>query len=68
MGLNRGFMGLEPYPVCHVPKDQLQDCAKPWPRRSGCETQKLVAEARALNAAQGEEILKSNGIRPIDVG
>jgi hypothetical protein len=67
MGLNRGFMGLQPCPVCHVPKDQLHDCAKSWPCRTGLETQKLVAEARKLNAAQGEEILKANGIRPVDV-
>ena len=67
MGLNCGFMGLQPCPVCHVPKDQLHDCAKSWPRRTGLETQKLIADARALNAAQGEEILKANGIRPVDV-
>jgi hypothetical protein len=67
MGLNRGFMGLKPCLVCHVPKDQLHDCANSWPLRTGLETQKLVANARALNATQGEEILKANGIRPVDV-
>ena len=51
MGLNHGFMGLKPCPVCHVPKDQLHDCAESWPYRTGLETQKLVAEARVLNAA-----------------
>ena len=67
MGLNRGFMGLQPCPICHVPKDQLHDCAKSWPCRTGLETQKLITDAQALNATQGEEILKANGIRPIDV-
>ena len=67
MGLNCGFMGLQPCPVCHVPKDQLHDCAKSWPLRTGRETQKLITDAQALNAAQGEEILKAYGIRPVDV-
>jgi hypothetical protein len=67
VGLNRGFFGLQPCPVGHVPKNQLHDCAKSWPRRTGFETQKLIADARALNATQGEEILKANGIRPINV-
>ena len=67
MGLNCGFMGLKPCPVCHVPKDQLHDCAESWPYCTGLETQKLVAEAQALNPAQGEEILTANGILPVDV-
>jgi len=67
MSLNRGFLGLQPCPICHVPKDQLHDCTKSWPRRTGSETQKLVADARALNATQGEELLKVNGIRLVDV-
>ena len=67
MGLNRGYLGLQPCPVCHVPKDQLHDCTNCWQYRTGLETQKLIANARALNAKQGEEILKANGIRPVDV-
>ena len=67
MGLNHGFLGLQPCPVCHAPKDQLHDCANYWSYRTGLETQKLIADAQALNAKQGEEILKANGIRPVDV-
>jgi len=67
MGLNRGFLGLQPCPVCHAQKDQLHDCANCWAYRTGLETQKLIADARALNAKRGEEILKANGIRPVDV-
>jgi hypothetical protein len=67
MGLNRGYMGLQPCPVCHVPEDQLHDCVKSWPRRTGPETQKIIADAKALNATQGEDLLKANGIRPVDV-
>jgi hypothetical protein len=68
MALNRGFMGLQPCPVCHVPKNQLHDFGNSsWALRTGLETQKIIAESRALNAAAGEQLLKSNGLRPIDV-
>jgi hypothetical protein len=67
MGLNRGFMGLKPCPVCHVPKNQLHDFGKSWALRNGHETQKIIAESKTLKAAEGEQLLKSNGLRPIDV-
>ncbi|KAF8956317.1 hypothetical protein BDZ97DRAFT_1907242 [Flammula alnicola] len=67
MGLNRGFMGLEPCPICHVPKDALHDCGKVWQLRSGAETEKIIAESRVLNAKEGEELLKANGLRAIDL-
>ncbi len=67
MGLNRGFMGLKPCPICHVPKNQLHDCGRSWPLRTGLETQNIVAKSRALNEKDGEELLKANGLRPIDV-
>ncbi|KAF8961518.1 hypothetical protein BDZ97DRAFT_1921202 [Flammula alnicola] len=66
MGLNRGYMGLQPCPICHIPKDQLHDCGKSWPLRTGLETQKIIAESRACNASEGEELLKANGLRAID--
>ena len=68
MGNNCGIGALEPCPVCHVPKDQLCDCAKArWPMRTGIETQDIIDQARKLTAAKGEELLKKNGLRPIDV-
>ena len=67
MALNRGFMGLQPCPVCHVPKNELHDFGKSWPLRTGLETQKIIAESKALPAAAGEQLLKSNGLRSIDV-
>ena len=36
-------------------------------RCTGLETQKIIANARALNATWGEELLKANCIRPVDV-
>lgn len=67
MALNRGFMGLQPCPVCHVPKTHLHDFGKSWPLRTGLETQKIIAESKELTAAAGEQLLKSNGLRQIDV-
>jgi hypothetical protein len=67
MGLNRGFMGLQPCPVCHVPKTQLHDISKSWPLRTGLETQKIIAQSKTLKAGEGEQLLKSNGLRAIDV-
>jgi hypothetical protein len=67
MGLNRGFMGLKPCPVCHVPKLQLHDFSKSWPLRTGLETQKIIAQSKTLKAGEGEQLLKSYSLRPIDV-
>ena len=68
MGNIRGFGGLEPCPICHVPKDELHDCGKArWPLRTGVESQKIIDQARKLKGAKGEALLKKNGLRPIDV-
>jgi len=64
----RGFGGLQPCPICHVPKDELHDCGKArWPLQSGIGTQKILENARKLGAIKGEELLKQNGLRLIDV-
>lgn len=67
MGLNRGFMGLKPCPVCNVGKDELHDCGKSWPLRSGPETQEIIEKSRKLNSTQAEDLLKVHGLRAIDV-
>jgi hypothetical protein len=67
MALIRGFNGLQPCPVCHVPKNQLHDFGQSWRPRTGLETQKIIADSKKLRAVAGEELLKSNGLRPIDV-
>jgi hypothetical protein len=67
MGLNRGFMGLKPCPVCYVGRNELHDCGKSWPLRDGRETHKIVEESRNLSSAKGEELLKAHGLRAIDV-
>jgi hypothetical protein len=68
MGNNRGVGCLEPCPTCHVPKDELHDCGKArWLLRTGIESQAIVDQARKLPATKAEELLKKNGLRPIDV-
>ena len=67
MGLNRGFRGLKPCPICYVGKDELHDCSKSWPLRNGLETQKIIEKSRKLGSTQGENLLKDHGLRPIDV-
>ena len=68
MSNTRGFGGLQPCPVCHVPKDELHDCGKDrWPLRTGIGTQKIFEDARKLGLVKGEELLKINGLRLIDV-
>ena len=67
MGLNRGFMGLKPCPVCYVGKDELHDCGKSWPLRNGLETIKIIENSRKLGLAKGEDFLKAHGLRAIDV-
>jgi hypothetical protein len=68
MSNTRGFRGLQPCPICHVPKDELHDCGKArWPLRTGIGTEKIFKDARKLGPAKGEELLKENGLRLIDV-
>ena len=68
MSNTRGFGSLQPCPVCHVPKDELHDCGKArWPLRTGIGTQKIFEDARKLGLVKGEELLKINGLRLIDV-
>ena len=68
MGNICGVGSLEPCPICHVPKDKLHDCGKAqWPLRTGIETQRIIEQARKLRSGDAEELLKKNGLRPIDV-
>ena len=68
MSNTRGFRGLQPCPVCHVPKNELHDCGKArWPLRTGIGTQKILEDAQKLGAVRGEELLKQNGLRLVNV-
>ena len=63
-----GFKDLQPCPVCHVPKGELHDCGKArWPLQTGIGTQKIIEDAWKLGSVKGEELLKQNGLHPVDV-
>ncbi|KDR65150.1 hypothetical protein GALMADRAFT_148940 [Galerina marginata CBS 339.88] len=66
MVLIRGFKGLCPCPVCLVPKNELHNLRKKWPKRSASETRELVQLARkATTGVAREEILKPQSIRNV---
>jgi hypothetical protein len=67
-GVNHGVGCKQPCPVCHVPDVELHDCRKArWPLRTGIEIQGIIDQAHQLSATEGEELLKANGLRPIEL-
>jgi len=66
MALIRGSCGKCPCPVCLVPLEELHNLSKTFPFRS---MQDAVAALNIykISKARGEELLKSLGLRPIEV-
>lgn len=67
MSLIRGWRGLCPCPICLVPHTELLDTSKTHPRRTQDGTQDLIKTARGMNKTAGEQVLKSAGLRDVDV-
>ena len=65
MTLIRGLNGLYPCPVCLVPKEQLSDTSKTWPRRNARDHQRILTQK--FSAAVEEEALKALSLRPVTV-
>lgn len=66
MSLTRGVRALWPCPVCLVPHDKLSDMTRCYPRRTSCDSQAILATARAKDTAEErEEALKEYGLRDI---
>ena len=68
MALIQGLHGLCPCPKCLVPKNQLSDLTKKHPHRSGQGVQDLFNEAADLRVVDKENLLKTQGLRDIEVG
>jgi hypothetical protein len=51
-----------------VPKNQLSDLTKKHPHRSGQGVQDLFNEAADLRVVDKENLLKTQGLRDIEVG
>ena len=65
MTLIRGLNGLYPCPVCLVPKEQLSDTSKMWPRRHARDHQRILTQK--FSTAVEEEALKALSLRPVTV-
>jgi len=67
MALIRGYMGKCPCPVCLVPKGELLTATKVYPLRTRCHTEATLAEARDKSREEMETLLKTHGLRDVDV-
>ncbi|KAG2366025.1 hypothetical protein BDR07DRAFT_1449538 [Suillus spraguei] len=65
MSLIRGCSGKCPCPVCLVPLAELHDLLKTYPLRS-MEEAKEALRVYECSKAQGEELLKALGLRPVE--
>ncbi|KAG2751289.1 hypothetical protein P692DRAFT_201839037 [Suillus brevipes Sb2] len=64
MSLIRGHGGKCPCPICLVPLAELHDLSKSYPIRTVEEAQEALC-VYGLSKAQGEQILKALGLRPV---
>lgn len=68
MALTRGVMSNFPCPVCLVPRSELYDLSKKYELRTTETMQAVYQEAKdARLMAEGEQILKSRGLRRVEV-
>lgn len=67
MALIRGEKGLFPCPICLVPKNEQADLTKTHERRTAEHTQEIFEAGLELSAAEHEELLKSEGMRNVEV-
>jgi hypothetical protein len=68
MGLNLGWGGKFPCPICLVPLDEQSDLAKVHPLRTSETMQKELNDACGNRLAEDcEHHLKNFGLRNIDV-
>ena len=66
MSLIRSRGGKCPCPMCLVPLEELHDLSKTYPLRS-VEEAKEALRVYGFSKAQGKEMLKSLGLRPVEV-
>lgn len=67
MGLNRGFGGKMPCPICLVGPDQLLDVNKTYDLRTAEAIQLLFEQAKNMNISEAEELFKKYGLRAVQV-
>ena len=67
MTLIRGLGSKAPCPVCLVPGDQLTNLSETFEQRTKENMQKIYEDAKELNAMDKEELLKTFGLREVEV-
>jgi hypothetical protein len=67
MALTRGVNSLFPCPTCLVPKAEIHDLRVFHELRTSERMQAIWKEALELNAMDREELLKSYGLRDVEV-
>jgi hypothetical protein len=68
MTLIRGVTGLFPCPVCLIPKDQQSNLAASYGLHTADDLRDTYKAALvATTKAESERLLKSKGLRPIEV-
>lgn len=67
IALTRGVSSLYPCPICLVPADKLFDLFADYPIRTALSAEALVKQARTLTQEDGNNLLKEQGLRNVEV-
>ena len=68
MALIQGFRGLCPCPVCLVPNSEQHKITGNYKLRTAVEVQQLLEEVKKCQTeAEKEEMLKEQGLHPVEV-
>jgi hypothetical protein len=67
MTLIRGLGSKSPCPICLIPRDQLTNLSETFERRTKENMWKIYEDAKVLNATDKEELLKTFGLREVEV-
>jgi hypothetical protein len=67
MALTRGVNSLFPCPTCLVPKAKIPDLGISHELRTVARMEAIWRNALTLNATEREELLKSYGLRDVEV-
>ena len=63
----RGTTSLFPCPICLIPRDKLLDLFEDYPIQTALSAEALVKQARAMSQKAGNALLKTQGLRDVDV-
>ena len=67
MTLIRGLGSKAPCPVCFVPRDQLTNLSETFEQQTKENMWKIYEDTKELNAMDKEELLKTFGLREVEV-